>query len=215
MAYQYDIFISYRRSEPPKSWLYNYFLVELEKQLRLHIPEPNIFIDKEEIKIGDAFNRKIINAIQSSKFFVPILSANYWLPDHYALHEYAYMLYIYEKLSPHFQHYTPILPILFVEPTDINSLNFDYWDLFKTKDIDDYIYEDDLRAWKAEIRKSAEAISKKIKIIMNANALPNDNSSYCDFEDFKLHYEAKVLSLAKCYRGYQDSWTFKPLMITS
>ena len=55
MAYQYDIFISYRRLGDARSWIDNYFVPLIENHLSQELGrKPMIFIDSQ-IETGDSW----------------------------------------------------------------------------------------------------------------------------------------------------------------
>ena len=77
-GYQWDIFISYGRREPVRSWVHDHFYKRLyewlpEKMRR----EPTIFID-EQIETGAPWRDELRLALQTTRFLVCIWSPSYF-----------------------------------------------------------------------------------------------------------------------------------------
>ncbi len=77
-GYKWDVFISYRRREPVRSWVQEHFYKRLyewlpEKMMR----EPTIFID-EQIETGAPWRDELCDALQTSRFLVSIWSPSYF-----------------------------------------------------------------------------------------------------------------------------------------
>lgn len=78
MAYQYDVFVSYRRKS--EDWVHKYFL----PLFRYHLEEAvggrniSIFVDIEGIKSGDAWPQRLHNALAHSKCLVPVFLPSYF-----------------------------------------------------------------------------------------------------------------------------------------
>ncbi|MBN8685328.1 MAG: toll/interleukin-1 receptor domain-containing protein [Chitinophagales bacterium] len=78
MAYQYDVFISYR--SVTKKWVTETFLPLFHTHLREAIGgrEPDIFIDTKRIENGDAWEQRLKNALAHSKTVVAVLTPSYF-----------------------------------------------------------------------------------------------------------------------------------------
>lgn len=80
MGYQYDIFISYKRSDFGKEWLQGQFIPELSKRLEsLHGPI-RFFLD-DNIQEGAIPRPAVLQALQHAKILMPILSPPYFQSD--------------------------------------------------------------------------------------------------------------------------------------
>ncbi len=74
-ACDYDVFISYAHEE--RAWVDQNILRPLE-DVRLPSGRPlAIFIDKESIRVGDAWKDKFCDAIDNSRFVIPVYTATY------------------------------------------------------------------------------------------------------------------------------------------
>lgn len=78
MAYQYDVFVSYRRKS--KNWVHEYFLPLFEYHLQEAVGGRaiNIFVDTEDIEGGDAWPQRLHHALAHSKCLVPVLLPSYF-----------------------------------------------------------------------------------------------------------------------------------------
>ena len=80
MAYQYDVFISYRRDPLAEEWVHDTF----KKLFKTHLREAvggrtvEIFIDKEGIAEGDAWPERLKNALAHSRCMVSVLMPSYF-----------------------------------------------------------------------------------------------------------------------------------------
>lgn len=90
MAYEYDVFISYRR--PTKRWVNKYFRPLIEH----YLPEAlggravKLFFDENDIHAGDAWEARLKRALAVSKCLVPILTPSYFTSD-WCTREFAVM----------------------------------------------------------------------------------------------------------------------------
>ncbi|MGK5531576.1 TIR domain-containing protein [Streptomyces sp. URMC 129] len=81
MGYQYDVFLSYRRSAGNVSeWLTNHFHQTLMDCLANEMPTPpQSFIDRQlEEEVGTHWPDRIAEGLRRSRLLVPILSAPYF-----------------------------------------------------------------------------------------------------------------------------------------
>ena len=77
---KYDVFISYSRSQ--SDWVEKNVYEPLAAFRKPNGDKLNIFYDKKSIGIGEAFTSKYMWAIVDSKYFVPILSDDYYGKNH-------------------------------------------------------------------------------------------------------------------------------------
>ncbi len=111
MNYDYDIFISYRKQEPPKDWVFKYFLSNFEKELKFQIPRAKIYIDEQQIRGGMEWEPSLIEALGRSQMIVPIFLPSYFASDCWAIKEMAYM-YNRHKIYCDNPIVSPIMPIV-------------------------------------------------------------------------------------------------------
>ncbi|ETX05997.1 MAG: hypothetical protein ETSY2_19735 [Candidatus Entotheonella gemina] len=77
-GYKWDVFISYRRREPVRSWVHEHFYKRLYEWLpEKMVREPTIFID-EQIETGAPWRDELRNALQTSRFLVAVWSPSYF-----------------------------------------------------------------------------------------------------------------------------------------
>ncbi len=77
---KYDVFISYSRSQ--SEWVNKYIYEPLVAYSKPNGEKLNIFYDKKSIGIGESFTAKYMWAIVDSKYFLPILSDDYYGKNH-------------------------------------------------------------------------------------------------------------------------------------
>jgi hypothetical protein len=77
MAYEYDVFVSYRRHAEWPSWVENIFWPLFYHWLGEEVPNVKIFID-HDIETGDAWPQKLGQALGRSRVLVPLLSRQYF-----------------------------------------------------------------------------------------------------------------------------------------
>lgn len=79
MAYQYDVFLSYLRQRPCDGWVRDHFLPYFEFQLgnALNRP-PAIFVDTEEIHVGQKWPIRLKQALVHSRCLVGIWTPLYF-----------------------------------------------------------------------------------------------------------------------------------------
>lgn len=77
--YEYDVFISYRRTSNARDWVVNYFHPRLEAFLSDALPNPpKIFLDENNIEPGAIWQSKITRALRHSKYMIAVLNAPYF-----------------------------------------------------------------------------------------------------------------------------------------
>jgi hypothetical protein len=91
MAYQYDVFVSYRRQQLWTVWTRDHFKTLLEAYLGEDLGfTPAIFVD-ERIEVGADWVNKLAENLATSKVLVAIFSGGYFGSD-WCLHELDMML---------------------------------------------------------------------------------------------------------------------------
>ncbi len=77
-AYEYDVFISYRREQPVRDWMQYHFYPLLKERLPDCLPDkPRIFIDWE-IETGSHWPAALRKALKNSRCLVAVWSAEYF-----------------------------------------------------------------------------------------------------------------------------------------
>ena len=77
-GYEFDVFISYRRSGNPLKWVQNHFYPRLRDYLADHLPKaPALFLDVNMEK-GTHWPTRLENALNRTKILVPIYTAEYF-----------------------------------------------------------------------------------------------------------------------------------------
>lgn len=82
MAYQYDVFISYKSKS--KVWLQEIFLPDfihfLEEEVDKDVNK-RVFVDWHDLEAGDAWEKRLKNGLGKSKCLVSLLMASYFESD--------------------------------------------------------------------------------------------------------------------------------------
>jgi hypothetical protein len=100
MAYEYDVFLSYKRGKVFGRWVFETFLPLLKEYLAnsLNKNEVEIFCDTQEIPPGAAWPQKLQNALTCSRCLIAI-----WLPAYFhsewCTKELSLMLYREKQLG--------------------------------------------------------------------------------------------------------------------
>lgn len=77
MAYQHDVFLSYRRHREWPLWVQNVFFPLFAHWLGEEFPNVSIFVDYE-IETGDSWPQRLGQALGQSKILVPLFSRQYF-----------------------------------------------------------------------------------------------------------------------------------------
>jgi len=80
--YKYDVFISYRRTDPVRGWVQNHFYPVFEQWFKESIPhsrkqEPSVFIDLK-LETGTKWADELREALQHSRCIVCVWSPHYF-----------------------------------------------------------------------------------------------------------------------------------------
>lgn len=99
MAYEYDVFISYRREPDSKEWTQNVFLPKFTSYLREELGKKDlsIFIDEHGIEGGQYWEDTLKIALAKSKCLVPVLMTSYFQSE-WCVREFAVLHYRQEQL---------------------------------------------------------------------------------------------------------------------
>ena len=95
---EYDIFISYSHDDNADNgnWIH-VFCDEFAKKFRTKSGfKPKIFLDKDGLHTGDVLNGKIVEALDQSLLFIPVLSPGY-LASEWCRKEFLYFMDAHEK----------------------------------------------------------------------------------------------------------------------
>jgi len=100
MAYQYDVFISYRRTSTTRQWLDDVFLQHFTDHLKEQTNNIGLkfFVDRDGIEGGDNWNDAIRNAAIRSKCLVAVLQPTYFQSE-WCVRELAIFLNRHRKLG--------------------------------------------------------------------------------------------------------------------
>jgi hypothetical protein len=78
----YDVFISYSRTHPEHiEWVRTQVVEQLLRARRPDGEPLRVFFDTEELRPGDTWIERLYHAIDASRFFVPVYSADYFKKD--------------------------------------------------------------------------------------------------------------------------------------
>lgn len=77
---KYDVFISYSRGQG--DWVYKNVYEPLTAYRKPNGDKLNIFFDKKSIGIGEAFTAKYMWAIVDTRYFIPVISEEYYTKNH-------------------------------------------------------------------------------------------------------------------------------------
>lgn len=78
MSYEYDVFVSYRRQEPIKTWVNQYFVPELKNWLVANLGYEKVFLDEKDIESGESFEPSLEYALRRSRVMVPVWAPGYF-----------------------------------------------------------------------------------------------------------------------------------------
>lgn len=96
MAYQHDIFISYRRYPEARDWITDHFLPLLELRVDFELGrKPNIYVDSQ-LESGTSWPVSLAIALGASRILIPLWSGNY-LASVWCTEELSHMLAREEK----------------------------------------------------------------------------------------------------------------------
>ena len=177
MAYEWDIFISYKKDYSSsidkyslalrKRWLKEIFLPYLEFALQGELGRnPKIFWDEQGLDTGDAYSNKLIQKLTGSKCLVAILSNPYFYDSEWCLREFCFMKLRYITSREEFPN-TFIFPFLF-QPTntehpllsDIHFSNFIKYNKVGKA----FIESEDFLEFQDDINRIAAELSKIIRL---------------------------------------------------
>jgi hypothetical protein len=127
-GYAFDVFLSYPRHEPVRSWVHLHFFPRLREWLTECLGEPpSIFFDQDEMTAGVSWPLRLQQALLRSKILVPVLSAAYFqrpwcLAEWSSMREREKTLGLRTSEKPH----GLILPVVFFDgdsfPEDARSI---------------------------------------------------------------------------------------------
>ncbi len=167
MAYQYDVFISYRSSS--REWVKEVFLPTfshfLEEEAGKNV---NIFIDWHEIETGDAWNERLKNGLAFSKCLVSLLLPTYfesnWCKKEFAVFEHrSRQLGMLSIDSPG----GLILPVVLHSgrkfPDVVNSIQFRDYQKFYVPNIGGFKKRKRYQQLQEELKNLARAVAITLK----------------------------------------------------
>lgn len=78
-GYQYHVFLSYSRGTDVETWVHRYFWHQLRLKLTDLLGFPaRIFVDQGEIRSGETWARRLVDALRRSYCIVPVWSPAYF-----------------------------------------------------------------------------------------------------------------------------------------
>jgi hypothetical protein len=79
VAYEYDVFVSYRRAGDVGEWVHNHLAPTLRRALANQmVGEPRVFVDADEIEPGDPWPQRLQWALHRSRLLLPVWSPPYF-----------------------------------------------------------------------------------------------------------------------------------------
>lgn len=97
MAYEYDIFISYRRHSETLTWIKTHFVPLLELHVEMELErKPSIFLDEGGVETGKSWPVEIGTKLGNSRIMIALWTGNY-LASAWCAEELAHMLAREEK----------------------------------------------------------------------------------------------------------------------
>ncbi len=78
MQYQYDVFVSYRREDPVKTWVSQFFVPELRQWLQALRGSNRVFFDEDGIDAGMSFAPKLAQALTHSQIMICVWTPGYF-----------------------------------------------------------------------------------------------------------------------------------------
>lgn len=91
MAYEYDLFISYRRNSEARGWITEHFLPLLRSRVEMEIDRPlRVFLDAQ-VESGSSWPAELGQALGRSRAMIVLWSGNYLASDWCAM-EFSLML---------------------------------------------------------------------------------------------------------------------------
>jgi hypothetical protein len=77
--YTHDVFVSYHRQPPTKTWIERHFFTLFCDWLAVELGRPaRVFWDNSSIEAGDVWKSKILNVLRKSRCLVPVWSKGYF-----------------------------------------------------------------------------------------------------------------------------------------
>jgi len=99
MAYEYEVFISYKRGGFKDLWMDTIFKPYFVETLGNYIANPRVFIDKTGLINGEDWSDKIIYALAHSKCLVAIISPAYFRNSEWCIKEFLTIKYRQQRLN--------------------------------------------------------------------------------------------------------------------
>lgn len=184
MAYEYDVFISYKRGGTKDVWLDTIFRPYFEEYLQdLILRKPKVFVDRTGLANGADWSDGIIHALAHSRSLVAIISPSYFFSSEWCIKEFLTIKHRQQKLDLKAGKVPPSLMWLVaiqefeMVPPIIHTIQYSSYikynvvgdAFFKTMDYIDF---------QRELRKDVKAVAN---IVMNA---PKWDESW-DTEEWK------------------------------
>lgn len=79
LAAEYDVFVSYSRTDPAhQQWVEQHIVAPLAQLLRPDGKPCRVFFDKKAIRLGDTWIQTMYHAVDASRYFLPVYSVDYF-----------------------------------------------------------------------------------------------------------------------------------------
>lgn len=78
IAQEYDVFVSYSRTPENAQWVQTHVMTPLSQARRTDGTPLRVFRDTDRIRVGDPWFRRIVHALNASRAFLPVYSADYF-----------------------------------------------------------------------------------------------------------------------------------------
>lgn len=208
MAYEYDIFISYKRGNDCEEWVRKTLkplLVKVIKDYHMGENEPSIFIDEEDIKTGSLWPLEIKKALARSKAMLAVWSPSYFRNSDWCVVEYAVMRYrqINIGLDSNNNPYSLIWPVMFRKLDPIPAFVADT-QILDLSDFNSIMSEEsNLRKYSEFKEKFESKIKSLARIIAKA---PPWNEEWEKKEWFEEPYKDFANALLPDYKQSLPSW---------
>lgn len=169
MAYNHDLFVSYMHDETMQDWVLHHFLPFVRSFVGNALNRPiNVFLDRDGIAAGDAWPRRLQNALAHSRALLPVWTPLYF-HSAWCRRELAVMMHRERQLG----YRSAVRPEGIVVPVNVFDGDFfpdaarkiewldcrDYWLIGEGfKKTEKYIqYQDLLRKWAVDAAKAIAA----------------------------------------------------------
>jgi len=152
--YEFDVFLSYRRTKQWPDFVKNLFLPRFDHWLSAELGEdPRIYFDVDDLETGVAWPQRLANGVASSKVMVCLWSRGYFASD-WCKAELSHMLARRKAISPPHELLPLVLAVVIQDGIDVPS---------ELVDIQQFPFHDCADPWIGEGGRKAELLSGRIR----------------------------------------------------